>query len=104
MTAIEYRIFDDLLIGNFMKTTLHGTRSLSDGAGNFSNIVAKYADNGLAETEEEVRKYLAEYRRRAGVDYLVSELEDKSRNFVMRFAQQDSRIYKLAKSIYISMR
>jgi hypothetical protein len=102
MTSIGYRIFDDLLIGNFMKTTLHGMKSLSDGAGNFSHIVAKYADNGLAETEEELATYLAQYRRRAGIDFLVSELEDKSRNFVMRFAQQDSRIYKLAKSIYIS--
>jgi len=102
MTSINYRIFDDLLIGNFMKTTLHGTKSLSDGAGNFSHLVGKYADNGLAETESEIRSYLAEYRRRAGIDYIVSELEDKSRNFLMRFAQQDSKIYKLAKSIYIS--
>jgi hypothetical protein len=25
MTAVEYEVFDDLLIGNFMKTTLHGS-------------------------------------------------------------------------------
>ncbi len=24
MTAVRYEVFDDLLIGNFMKTTLHG--------------------------------------------------------------------------------
>ena len=48
--------------------------------------------------------YLAEYRRRAGFDYIVSALEDKSRDFVMRFAAQDSRLYKLAKSIYVKMR
>jgi len=24
MTAVHYQIFDDLLIGNFMKVTLHG--------------------------------------------------------------------------------
>ena len=42
--------------------------------------------------------------RRAGFDYIVSALEDKSRDFVMRFAAQDSRLYKLAKSIYVKMR
>ena len=31
MTAIDYEIFDDLLIGNFMKTTLHKMGSLYDG-------------------------------------------------------------------------
>ena len=100
VTAIKYRIFDDLLIGNFMKTTLHGVKSLDEGQFNFS--VAKYADNGMAETDVEVRKYLAEYRRRAGIDYVVSALEDKSRDFLLRFAMQDSAIYKMMKSFYIS--
>jgi hypothetical protein len=64
MTAVKYRFFDDLLIGNFMKTTLHGVPSLYDPPFNF--IVTKYGDNGKAITDEEVRKYLNEYRRRAG--------------------------------------
>jgi hypothetical protein len=103
ITCIDYRIFDDLLIGNYMKTTLHGgVRSLQEGG--FNYYVAKYGDNGLAETDAELQAYLAEYRRRAGFDYIVSALEDKSRDFVMRFAAQDSRLYKLAKSIYMKMR
>ncbi|HZP99725.1 MAG TPA: hypothetical protein VFB13_09320 [Reyranella sp.] len=102
MTAIEYRIFDDLLIGNFMKTTLHGIKSLNEGTvENFTYNVTKYADNGLVETEDEVRKYLAEYRRRAGIDYLVSALEDNSRSFLTRFAKQDTALYRLMKAIYI---
>lgn len=102
MTSIDYRIFDDLLIGNFMKTTLHGIKSLNEGTvENFTYNVAKYADNGLAETDEEIRKYLAEYRRRAGIDYLVTALEDKSRGFLSRFAKQDTAIYRLMKAIYI---
>jgi hypothetical protein len=31
MTAVEYRVFDDLMIGNFMKTTLHGSAKLYPG-------------------------------------------------------------------------
>jgi hypothetical protein len=70
MTAVRLRIFDDLLIGNFMKTTFHGdVRSLYEP--NFNFWVTKYADNGRAETKAELRAYLGEYRRRAGADWDV---------------------------------
>jgi hypothetical protein len=104
MTAIKFRIFDDLLIGNFMKTTLYGVSSLYQGKGSFNYHVAKFADNGLAETEEEVRRYLAEYRRRAGIEYLFGVLEDKSKEFVVRFAGQNSRVYDALKSAYFQFR
>jgi hypothetical protein len=46
MTAVEYRVFDDLLIGNFMRTTLHGGATLYP---HFTPLVAKYSDNGGAD-------------------------------------------------------
>jgi hypothetical protein len=104
VTAIKYRVFDDLLIGNFMKTTLHGVASLYEGRGNFNYNTAKFADNGLAETEEEISKYLAEYRRRAGLEYLLGILEDKSRDFIVRFAGKDSRVYNALKYAYFHIR
>jgi hypothetical protein len=67
MTAIEYEIFDDVLIGNFAKTTLHGdwhaqgTEALYP---DFAPFVGKYGDNGGAHTPAELRAYFAEYRRR----------------------------------------
>jgi hypothetical protein len=103
MSAIKYRIFDDLLIGNFMKTTLYGVTSLYEG-GNFNFHATKFGDNGLAETEEEVSRYLAEYRRRAGIEYLLGVLEDKSRDFVVRFAGKNSRVYGALKSAYFQFR
>ena len=54
MTCLEYEIFDDLLIGNFMKTTLHGDVGLYP---DFSPYVAKYADNGGAKSKAELRSY-----------------------------------------------
>lgn len=104
MSAVDYRIFDDLLIGNFMKTTLHGLESLNEPPGEFNYNVAKYGDNGLAETDSEIAKYLAEYRRRAGIDHLISALEDQSRNFITRFAKQDTPLYRMMKQLYMSMR
>ena len=102
MTSINYRIFDDLLIGNFMKTTLHGVRALNDG--HFNYYVAKYGDNGGAETHEELKRYLAEYRRRSGIDYILSAFEDKSKDFITRFAAQDTQLYKMIKKVYVAVR
>jgi hypothetical protein len=104
MTSIDYRIFDDLLIGNFMKTTLHGLDQLNAPPAEFNYSVAKYGDNGQAETESEIATYLAEYRRRAGIDYILSALEDQSRNFLTRFAKQDTTLYKMMKQLYVSLR
>lgn len=41
VTALQYEIFDDLLIGNFMKTTLHGKWPRSRLYPHFSPYVAK---------------------------------------------------------------
>ena len=71
LTAVTHRVFDDLLIGNFMKVTLHGR--FSEGRAlypDFTPYVAKYGDNGLAYTRGELREYFAAYRRRAGFDYV----------------------------------
>jgi hypothetical protein len=100
MTAIEYQIFDDLLIGNFMKTTLHNVSSLYEGVGNFNFNVAKYADNGLAESEDDVRAYLAEYRRRAGKEFFYDLFLDKSKFLFSRFISRDSGMFRLAHTIY----
>jgi len=67
MTVIDYQIFDDLMIGNFTKTTLHGPWPQSGAAAlypDFNPFVAKYGDNGGARTKDELRAYFAEYRRR----------------------------------------
>lgn len=65
MTCIDYRIFDDMLIGNYMKTTLHGPWH-AQGADalypDFTPYVSKYGDNGGAYTEEELRRYFAHYQ------------------------------------------
>jgi hypothetical protein len=104
ITSIEYRIFDDLLIGNFMKTTLIGCASLYEGSGNFNFNVAKYADNGLAETEEEITRYLNEYKKRAGSEFVIDMLADQAKSFFSRFLGSKSRGYDLLKQFYFNLR
>jgi hypothetical protein len=104
MIAIEYKIFDDLLISNFMKTTLHNCKSLYEGDGNFTFNVAKYGDNGLVETNHEIEKYLQIYKKRAGMEFIFDLFEDNARNFLVRFIARDGIIFKQIKSLYLSIK
>jgi len=67
MTAVRYEIFDDLMIGNYMRTTLHGAWPARNAAGlypDFSPFLGKYWDNGRARTRAELRAYFAAYAAR----------------------------------------
>jgi len=71
--AIAWRAFDDLLIGNFTKTTLHGDWWGSRGTDalypHFTPFVTKFGDNGGARTGAEIRAYFAEYLRRGFTEF-----------------------------------
>jgi hypothetical protein len=104
MTAIDYEIFDDLLIGNFMKTTLHKMGSLYDGDFNFA--VTKFGDNGRVNTHREVDTYLCEYRRRAGADWyyhyhhLYESLLDRVRSKTIAYLPRESPTWRVAYQLY----
>ncbi len=99
MAAVDYRVFDDLLIGNYMKTTLHNVESLYNP--NFNFIVAKYGDNGGAETKAEVRAYLEQYRKRSGtVDWVMHQFGREGHTLFRRYVQRDSKFYAMARDVY----
>lgn len=67
MTVVEYEIFDDLMIGNFTKTTLHGPWERQGTLAlypDFIPFVTKFGDNGGAHTKDELVVYFNEYKRR----------------------------------------
>jgi hypothetical protein len=86
--AARWEIFDDLLIGNYMRTTLHGDWTPSTFGGEFSAPLAKYSDNGRAHTPEQLRHYFAEYRRRAFVDSVRWELTARGERVVVDAARK----------------
>lgn len=100
VAAVQYRVFDDLLIGNFMKTTLHGLDSLYP---DFSPFVAKYADNGKAESRAELREYFHHYRRKDPIGYILRTLENDSEELFRKFVPNDSLLFRSAKSLYWKM-
>jgi len=100
MVTIKHEIFDDLLIGNFMRTTLHGKWPKSNLYPDFTPFVTKYADNGRAKTEEEVELYFDAYKRRSLEDFLIQRFEKKSREIFRRYVGKDSQIDRVAKRAY----
>lgn len=100
MISIENEIFDDMLIGNFMKTTLHGDFPATGLYPDFTPYVAKYADNGRAKTREELDAYFAAYRRRAPLEYLRHRLEKRSIDVFRSFVPMDSGLYSAARALY----
>jgi len=67
LRAIRREIFDDLLIGNFMKTQIINARSLYNPDFNFA--VTKYSDNGRAKTSNQLKQYFNYYNHsRSRVD------------------------------------
>jgi hypothetical protein len=101
MTSIKHEVFDDLLIGNFMKTTLHGVESLYP---NFSPIVAKYGDNGGVRSREQLNAYFRHYRARDPVGYWFGWAEKKAESIFRRAVSQDSALFKSAKNFYYGAR
>jgi hypothetical protein len=75
MAAVRHEVFDDLLIGNFVRTTVHGSAEPDALYPDFTPYVGKYGDNGLARTPDELREYFRAYRARAPFDYLRHRLE-----------------------------
>ena len=102
MTAVRYEIFDDLLIGNFMKTTLHGgMRSLYP---DFSPYVAKYGDNGRAFSRRELDAYFAAYRSSMSVQAWIDHIKANSSR-KLRIALSGNRaLYLAARSVYRRLR
>jgi L-ascorbate metabolism protein UlaG (beta-lactamase superfamily) len=111
MIAIQHEIFDDMLIGNFMKTILHG--KLKSSAPTlypyFSPYVPKYADNGRAKSKTELKSYFKEYKKRTEQRCifdvaLIQKFEARSKNFFRSYIPQDSILYQKARSAYHAVR
>jgi hypothetical protein len=105
LRAVNQQVFDDLLIGNFTKTTLHGKWPSTNLYPDFVPYVGKYADNGQAHSRRELSEYFLEYRRRMGpIDYLRLEIEAKAMQTVRRRIPRDTRMHSLAEQTYWHVR
>jgi hypothetical protein len=97
MTCIEHECFDDLLIGNYMRTTFHNIESLYP---RFTPYVAKYADNGRAKTKRELARYFGHYYMRDPIAHTLRRLADASEMLVRKAVPEDSAMFRFAKRSY----
>ena len=96
MTCIEHELFDDLLIGNFMRTTLFNTQGLYP---HFTPYVAKYADNGGAKTMRELRAYFGHYFMRDPVPHALKHFVSGSEMVLRKALPEGSAMFRAAKRI-----
>jgi hypothetical protein len=109
MTAVKYHVFDDLLIGNFMKVTLRGGADLYP---DFSPYVAKYGDNGGARTRGELSDYFRTYRDRDWLSFFRDHLDAKwvrplqanTARVMRNTLGGNSTLFRAAKNAYYGMR
>jgi hypothetical protein len=96
MTCIEHELFDDLLIGNFMRTTLFNVQGLYP---HFTPYVAKYADNGGAKTLQELRAYFGHYFMRDPVPHALKHFVSRSEMVLRKALPERSTMFRAAKRI-----
>lgn len=100
MMAIKFKIFDDMLIGNFMNTTLHGKWGSGGLYPDFTPYVAKYADNGRAASNAELKDYMANYRKRMLVGWMKKRFEAHAENVFRKWIPEEGALFKGSKKLY----
>ena len=93
--SVKNNIFDDLLIGNFMKTKLINVPSLYP---DFTPYVTKYGDNGKVYSNNELKKYF-DYYKFNSANYWTDSLKIKSETYIRAKLGSYKSIYYLARSI-----
>ncbi len=97
MDAVRWRIFDDLLIGNFMKASLVGIKSLYPA---FTPSVARYSDNAGVHDPQALRAYMAEYRRRNPLQFMKHELAVQTTQRLRTFVLSNDQLLRSAYRAY----
>ena len=103
MTTVKHEIFDDLLIGNFMKTTLHGDWHNNTLYPYFTPYVAKYADNGKAKTKTQLKKYLKQYKQKSPIEFIYHCFERESEELIRKYIGINTKAFEWAKKFYLIM-
>jgi len=95
MFSVNNQIFDDLLIGNFMKVRLINVPSLYP---DFTPYVTKYGDNGLSKSDKELKKYF-EYYRFNSANFWLNFLKIKTEDIIRPKIERYKNVYYIARKV-----
>ncbi|CAN5257639.1 hypothetical protein BH20ACI2_BH20ACI2_03180 [soil metagenome] len=104
MSAVEWRVFDDLLIGNFMRTSVHGKWSKSILYPDFTPFVARYSDNAGANSKADLEAYFEEYRKREPLEFFWNKMESKAVDMFRSRIEGGSKVFQFGKKMYWSVK
>jgi len=90
LKAVRREVFDDLLIGNFMKTQIKKGRTLYDP--DFNYTVTKYSDNGRVKDTNELHKYFNYYNHNRKKRDILTRLYMEIRRNILGYLGNDLRI------------
>jgi hypothetical protein len=93
--AIKNNIFDDILIGNFMKIKLINVPSLYP---DFTPYITKYGDNGFSRSKKELKKYFKYYRLNSA-NYWLDFLKIKSESIIRTRLEKYKKLYFIARKL-----
>lgn len=93
--SIKHQIFDDLLIGNFMKVQMVNIHSLYP---DFTPYVSKYGDNGNAHSKKELDEYF-KYYKYSSANYWIDYLQIKSEEIIRSKLEKYRNFYGIARKI-----
>jgi len=99
LTAVTYEIFDDLFLGNFMKTTLHGRLRSAGLSPAVNPYLGKWADNGRARSQSEVADYLKQYSRQAPLANLLGRVDGRAKYAIRAHVTRESAAYDFLRRI-----
>ena len=100
MFCLEHELFDDLLIGNYMRTTLYNVQGLYP---HFTSYAAKYADNGGAKTRRELAIYFGHYYMRDPIAHTLKHFLSGSEMVLRKFVPEGSGAFRAIKRTYYDL-
>ncbi len=102
--AVRMEVFDDVLISNFLRLTLHGNWGTALAPNvlypHFTPWVVRYADNGRVRTPEALREYFEQYRRRAPAAYVLHHFEQEGVQRLRAMIQPGTFLFRAATRLY----
>ena len=87
-----------------IKTRSHGPWESESLHPHFTPFVAKYSDNGRAQSKDDLDSYMAAYRKRAPMAYPLHVLERKNKRKLRQYIRSDTRVFQLMKKSYLFLK
>jgi len=98
MFSVRHNIFEDMLIGNYMRTTWHGKAPASRMYPDTLSLV-KYADNGLCYTKREIEQYMEEYAKRYPFDSMLDSFQRRCASVMRTVISDESSFFSAARNM-----